>query len=108
MAPQGSGRIVGGTETGVNELPYQALIRIDQRYLCGGTLISSLYVLTAAHCTIGFSPTQIKVTLGEHYNDGRSIGQTYSVVQIQQHASYDDDTGIISSNLYYHTKIQLL
>ena len=94
MAPPGFGRIVGGTQTGVNELPFQAMVIIANSYLCGGTLVSSSFVMTAAHCTKGFSASQITVTLGEHYYSGMGIGQTYLVDQIFQHAGFDDTTGM--------------
>ena len=49
-------RIVGGEDTEVNEYPWQAgLVTRGQRDFvwCGGSLISSNWVLTAAHCTAG-------------------------------------------------------
>ena len=54
--------IIGGTTAKLGDYMYTALLgyknlavegRID--YLCGGSLINRFYVLTAAHCTDGFS-----------------------------------------------------
>ena len=48
------GRIIDGTNTGVNEYPWMAAI-VDTRKAplpgCGGALINANYVITAAHCT---------------------------------------------------------
>ncbi|KAJ8676186.1 hypothetical protein QAD02_011972 [Eretmocerus hayati] len=47
-------RIFGGTETQIGEFPWMALLEYDyhneSRMVCGGSLITNLHVLTAAHC----------------------------------------------------------
>merc|ERR1719397_1677258 len=45
-------RIVGGTETEVNEYPWMTAIVSAQgeRQFCGGSLVAAEWVLTAAHC----------------------------------------------------------
>jgi len=60
-------KIVGGVETEENEYPWQVGLLSRQsssRPFCGGSLISSRSVLTAAHCTEGGSANY--VLLGEH------------------------------------------
>lgn len=43
-------RIVGGQDAKDNQFPYQISIRLNNRHICGGTIISKAYVVTAAHC----------------------------------------------------------
>jgi secreted trypsin-like serine protease len=53
-APEGSPRIVNGTDASEGEYPYQVFIEIDTpdgTSFCGGSLVSTTRVLTAAHCT---------------------------------------------------------
>eukprot|EP00091_Calanus_sinicus_P006943 TRINITY_DN17774_c0_g1_i1.p1 TRINITY_DN17774_c0_g1~~TRINITY_DN17774_c0_g1_i1.p1 ORF type:complete len:140 (+),score=19.74 TRINITY_DN17774_c0_g1_i1:255-674(+) len=59
-------RIVGGEETEVNEYPWQVLIFSDKGYYCGGSLISNLWILTAAHCIIDEEIPTYRAVLGEH------------------------------------------
>ena len=57
---------------------------------CGGTLVGSRYVVTAAHCTDGASPSNIKVAIGETSfalaNEATSF--IINVKTIKQHPSY--------------------
>jgi len=46
-------KIVGGVEAVPGEFPWQVAINIDGLYFCGGSLIDSTHVLTAAHCADG-------------------------------------------------------
>ncbi|XP_069970809.1 chymotrypsin BI-like isoform X2 [Penaeus vannamei] len=57
-------RIVGGVEATPHSWPHQAALFIDDMYFCGGSLISSEWVLTAAHCMDGAG--FVEVVLGAH------------------------------------------
>lgn len=58
-------RVSGGVPTIRGDFPWTVLIRhIDGRY-CGGSLVSELYVLTAANCVDrGRKTTDLRVRLG--------------------------------------------
>jgi secreted trypsin-like serine protease len=53
---------VGGEAATRGQFPYQVAIYIDNVRLCGGSLIRTNWVLTAAHCT--YQRTNCSVTIG--------------------------------------------
>lgn len=51
---KGQARIVNGNRASTNEFPYQVSVRaisVSNASLCGGSIVSSRHILTAAHCT---------------------------------------------------------
>ena len=60
-------RVVGGTDTTINEYPWMALLRLKSQskssFFCGGSLINAKWILTAQHCI--FSAVNTSRSLGE-------------------------------------------
>ncbi|XP_077305910.1 transmembrane protease serine 9-like [Lithobates pipiens] len=96
-SPLVSSRIVGGTESLVGEWPWQVAVKnteSDGSYLCGGSLISPEWVMTAAHCI--HKPIQVEnyeVYLGMYRLDS-TIPHTVvaSVSNIIVNSNYIDST----------------
>jgi len=91
-------RIVGGDEAGCNEWPWQVgLLTRDGEAInsdpwCGGALVNSRHIVTAAHCTNGSTGSDIAVTIGDHNvlesatePEQRWIG----VEEVIEHPGYD-------------------
>ncbi|KAI9558234.1 hypothetical protein GHT06_014987 [Daphnia sinensis] len=87
-------KIVGGTGALVGEFPYQAALNLGGR-LCGGTLIASSIVLTAAHCLSSFSANSastITVTVNTTRLSGGPGAISRGVRKFVVHASYNPNT----------------
>nr|XP_022909847.1 brachyurin-like [Onthophagus taurus] len=86
-------RIVGGWESERNALPYMAAIIVTKgtgNYLCGGSLISQVDVLTSAQCLIG--AFQAQVILGAHRLDViEATQQRFYSSQFEIHHGYEPD-----------------
>ncbi|XP_011873132.1 PREDICTED: venom protease-like [Vollenhovia emeryi] len=109
--PLATQKIVGGNKTRVFQYPWMALIsytgdisKTDPDFRCGGTLISSRYILTAAHCVTELPDglQVIGVRVGEHDltterdcerdKNGREVFcsnyQDFGIDSIQSHPDY--------------------
>merc|ERR1719154_70356 len=87
-------RIVNGVTTEENEYPWQIGITngVGRTPYCGGTIISSKTIMTAAHCTQGTSPSSMYVVVGEH-DLTKSDGEKYvRVCAKKEHPNYDSRT----------------
>lgn len=93
-------RIIGGQKARLGQFPYQASLRSLRRvngslgwfnHLCGASIISSQWILSAAHCAQGYlsNPSRMRVAVGAHHiqNDG----EIYPLERIANHPLYNDD-----------------
>jgi len=90
IKPMLDGRIVGGTTTTIASHPHQVSLRFSGSHICGGSIISSRWIVTAAHCIIGNSVASFTVRVGSTFSN--SGGTIFSASRIIRHASYNSNT----------------
>ncbi|XP_055546698.1 trypsin-1-like [Wyeomyia smithii] len=83
-------RIVGGSQIDIAQAPHQVSLQSRGGHICGGSIIASSWVLTAAHCTDGASVSNLKVRVGSSQH--ASGGTLIAVSRIVQHTKYNSRT----------------
>jgi hypothetical protein len=89
-------KITGGTTASITDFPWQVFY-ISGNYMCGGTIISPGWVITAAHCTKGSNnaaipASQMSVKVGADNPYSSSQGKIYGVSEVIVHESFNSVT----------------
>jgi len=93
------GRIIGGTDAEMGDLPYQVAVMLkDSGHICGGTVYSENWVVTAAHCCFedgdAIPASDFQVIAGELNLKKPGEGEQISDVEkLIIHPTYDTGTG---------------
>ena len=80
----------------MNEYPWQAALLYlpfsSSVAYCGGSLISNLWIISAAHCTAGTDASDWRASLGDHDYDSTTESNHISVniALILDHPDYDE------------------
>jgi hypothetical protein len=87
-----SREIVGGTNTTIETHPWQISLQTTSgSHYCGGSVISSTWILTAAHCVSGSAPSSMRVRAGiTKRSEGSTSGQVRNVSQVIVYPGYAD------------------
>ena len=114
-----SKRIINGTIVSDHTFPFMVSIRrkVDGAHFCGGSIISNLFVLTAAHCLLVTTAENVQVRVGDLNIDvsGESDHEkTFDVVEFITHDTYgkkqprNNDIGLLKLNqtIYYNEGVQ--
>ncbi|KAJ3660287.1 hypothetical protein Zmor_004742 [Zophobas morio] len=82
------GRIVGGSDIDISQVPWQISLQYYGSHICGGSIISEKWVVTAAHCTDGSSEQDLNIRAGTSTLE--SGGQEVDIAKIHQNPKFDD------------------
>nr|XP_046259662.1 transmembrane protease serine 3 [Scatophagus argus] len=86
--PRYSTRIVGGNISKPAQFPWQVSLHFRSEHLCGGSIVTSRWILTAAHCVYGFAdPSMWAVHVGLTEQPVHAA-QSLAVEQIIYHSRY--------------------
>ncbi|NWV72453.1 PRS55 protease, partial [Malurus elegans] len=81
-----------GTRARPGEFPWHVSIRSQGKHICGGTIISALWILTAAHCFTEELPSDLTVAVGgvdlslpleEHNPDSLILHEEFNSTSLQ-------------------------
>jgi hypothetical protein len=89
-------KITGGSDASIADFPWQVYY-VSGNYVCGGSIISGNWILTAAHCTEddngnAIASTQMTVKAGATNPYNSPEGKTYSVSEVIVHEGYNNQT----------------
>ncbi|KAM6900553.1 chymotrypsin-like elastase family member 1 [Xenentodon cancila] len=93
-------RVIGGTNAQRNLWKWQVSLQFDSyddghhAHICGGTVIDSFYIMTAAHCILSKDGSKYRVVVGDYdLYKYEGTEQTLMVENIIVHPGWTEDFG---------------
>uniref|UniRef100_A0A182VSW0 trypsin n=1 Tax=Anopheles minimus TaxID=112268 RepID=A0A182VSW0_9DIPT len=82
-------RIVGGHVTDIESYPYQVSVQELNVHICGGSIITSRWILTAGHCVDDTIPRYMNVRVGSSfYSENGTVYNVKSALTHPGHVPY--------------------
>ncbi|XP_022914387.1 chymotrypsin-2-like [Onthophagus taurus] len=94
-------KIIGGIDAENGQFPYQISLRYNNRHSCGGSIINSRWILTAAHCIHNNIPKNYTVVAGTNLLE--TGGDVYTLEKFVEHERYNpqllkNDIALLKTN----------
>ncbi|XP_075972376.1 trypsin beta-like [Anticarsia gemmatalis] len=83
-------RIVSGRNTSIAAVPWQVSLREKTYPICGGSVVTDVWLLTAAHCLLRARASELSVRLGSSWKTHG--GEMYDVKECFVHPRYVSKT----------------
>jgi len=98
--PMLDGRIVGGTNVTIQQFPWQLSLRLNNRHICGASVLSATRGLTAAHCYRNLPAGSYSVQAGSTLREGDANAVRTIVTRYIPHPQYNaattnNDVGVL-------------
>jgi len=82
--------VVGGDPIPIEQAPWQAVVYVEaDNRLCGGAIVDASWIVTAAHCVVGFSASQVDAHVGITELRQRTPENAVDVSEVIVHPSWD-------------------
>ncbi|KAF1978553.1 insect inhibitor with A fungal trypsin [Bimuria novae-zelandiae CBS 107.79] len=91
-------QIVGGTTAVAGDFPFIVSLQVSGSHFCGGSLLNANTVVTAGHCGVAFSASQVSVRAGSlNRNSGGTLVKVSSIKTYSgfNSSTFDGDVSII-------------
>ncbi|KAE8746962.1 hypothetical protein FOCC_FOCC006382 [Frankliniella occidentalis] len=84
--------IVNGTKADIKDVPYQLSMEQLFMHVCGASIVSENYAVSAAHCVAGASPWMIRVRAGSTWTFLFNwMGKTSGIKNVWYHSGFTFD-----------------
>ncbi|XP_041937268.1 transmembrane protease serine 3-like isoform X1 [Alosa sapidissima] len=81
-------RVVGGNASKAGQFPWQVSLHYQNQHICGGSVITHTWIITAAHCVYGFPEVSLWTALAGMVDQPLTSVGSLSIRKILPHARY--------------------